>query len=345
MKKTVFLALMFIIFFTSASFARMFEGVEMPETLKAGRYTLVLNGAGVKKMMDLKLYVAGLYLQAAETNPWAIIETDEPQAIRLEMLRGTGAKPMNRALYNGIRTSTGTKFDAIESRSKQFEKYLYDKFEKGDIYDFKYIPNTGLEVFKNGKKRGTIAGYDFKQAFFGIWLNDKAPADWKVKEAMLAGDINEEAVQSLSTIQEDGLLNLSCDVPMAKVKVNNAFIGTAPIQQFPLQPGIYQLRVLKDGYIPYIASVRVDPGRQVTINTSLTLMATTSGHLYVDTNPMDSKVRILNITLPYKRGIELAPGDYCLEVSAHGHNTKKQWITLDPGEDKYISIVLGSNPP
>ena len=46
------------------------------------------------------------------------------------------------------------------------------------------VPNEGVVVYKNGAKKGTIEGYDFKRALFGIWLCDK-PADADLKSAML----------------------------------------------------------------------------------------------------------------------------------------------------------------
>ena len=39
-------------------------------------------------------------------------------------------------------------------------------------------------VYKNGAKKGSIDGHDFKKALFGIWLGKK-PADDDLKEGML----------------------------------------------------------------------------------------------------------------------------------------------------------------
>lgn len=39
-------------------------------------------------------------------------------------------------------------------------------------------------VYKNGTKKGSIDGLDFKKALFGIWLCNK-PADEDLKEGML----------------------------------------------------------------------------------------------------------------------------------------------------------------
>ncbi len=65
-----------------------------------------------------------------------------------------------------------------------------------------------------------------------------------------------------------------------------------------------------------------------------------SGALLVDTVPLESKIRILNIKPRYYRGIDLVPGKYHLEVSAPDHKIKNLWINILPGEKKHISLFL-----
>ena len=64
------------------------EGVEMPDTLEAGKYGLILNGAGVRTKLFMDLYVAGLYLKAKSSDAETILAADEPMAIRLEIVSG-----------------------------------------------------------------------------------------------------------------------------------------------------------------------------------------------------------------------------------------------------------------
>ncbi len=63
--------------------------------------------------------------------------------------------------------------------------------------------------------------------------------------------------------------------------------------------------------------------------------------LYVDTKPIQAKVRILNIIPKYYAGIALKPGKYHLELSAPHYIKKYQWITLTKEQtEKHISITL-----
>ena len=56
--------------------------------------------------------------------------------------------------------------------------------KKGDVFIIMNVPNEGVVVYKNGTKKGSIDGHDFKKALFGIWLCDK-PADKDLKDEML----------------------------------------------------------------------------------------------------------------------------------------------------------------
>jgi hypothetical protein len=65
--------------------------------------------------------------------------------------------------------------------------------------------------------------------------------------------------------------------------------------------------------------------------------------LYVDTEPKDARVRILNIRPKYYNGIMLKPGKYLVEVSANGYKTEKIWVPVAAAEGKKINIRLKSS--
>lgn len=192
MLKRILLSLIVLLMMTPSVSAREIEDVEMPETLKVGDQTVALNGTGVRKIMFMKPYVAGLYLRDAETDASRIMMADELQVIRLELLSGQSRTLFLRAFKNGMRagaSSIDASWDAVESRYEQFTGLLSDDFIEGDVFKFAYLPGEGVQIIKNDELRGTLEGLDFKQAFFGIWLNEESPADTDLKTAMLAGDM------------------------------------------------------------------------------------------------------------------------------------------------------------
>ena len=58
------------------------------------------------------------------------------------------------------------------------------------------------------------------------------------------------------------------------------------------------------------------------------------GRLYINTEPKNARVRILNISPKYVHGMNLDSGSYHVEVSAPGYGKKTEWITLKEGEEK-----------
>ncbi len=201
MLKKACIALMILLMAASAASARVVNGVDLPETLQFGDDVLILNGAGTRVvLMIIKPYVGGLYLKAPETDAQKIMMADETMAIRLNIISSTSRSTMMSALNKGIRSaldSIGGDFEMIRSRFDTFKEFFpEDEFEEGHYVDFAYVPTEGLKIYKNGSFTGVIEGIDFKQAFFGIWLNESSPADSDLKTAMVAGDVSPEALKA-----------------------------------------------------------------------------------------------------------------------------------------------------
>ena len=56
---------------------------------------------------------------------------------------------------------------------------------------------------------------------------------------------------------------------------------------------------------------------------------TTPGLFTVETVPADARVRVLGLDQPYEPGMELAPGEYWVEVSAEGYKTRRERLKHD----------------
>ncbi len=180
--KNILKILTILALFITFSSATKISGVNMPNTLQNG---LILNGAGIRSKFFFDLYVGGLYLKNRSSNALHIINSNEPMAIKLHITSSliTSQKMMD-ATMEGFENSTK---DNIKPLKKQIDKFI-DVFKKeikdGDIYDFVYIPQVGVKIFKNSKLITTIKGLEFKKALFGIWFCDK-PAQESLKKEML----------------------------------------------------------------------------------------------------------------------------------------------------------------
>jgi len=188
MLKKLVVAVLAVLMAASLCPARTIENVDLPETMKIGDKTVALNGGGVRKSMYLKTYVGGLYVREAKTRADAVINADEPMAIRLHMIEDVGQQTMKTAIYNGFRGATGNNIEPIKSEIDTFMECFSEPIKNGDVFEFVYQPGKGTKIYKQGELRSTLKGLEFKKAMFGIWFSDQ-PADKKLKKGMLAGDI------------------------------------------------------------------------------------------------------------------------------------------------------------
>ena len=62
--------------------------------------------------------------------------------------------------------------------------------------------------------------------------------------------------------------------------------------------------------------------------------------LFVQVEPSDARVRILNIKPRFQQGMALDPGNYHVEVSSAGYVMKRVWTTLEAGRDKTLDFKL-----
>jgi formylglycine-generating enzyme required for sulfatase activity len=132
-----------------------------------------------------------------------------------------------------------------------------------------------------------------------------------------------------------GRLWLDTQPQKAGVKFLNLEVEFA--QGMEIEPGRYELEVSADGYETKTEGVEVDAGEDKRISIVLTRI---KSHLWVETEPKDAEVKILNLEAEFYPGMELEPGDYQLEVSKNGYEKKVEEIELGIGEDKHSSLKL-----
>ena len=113
--------------------AATLAGVTLPDSVKVGDKTLVLNGLGLRSKMMFKVYVAGLYVEQKSSDGNAIVNADAPKRITLHFVRNVSNDQIKEAIVDAfdamrsdrpyrkcmplslsleeIRTNLGTQFD------------------------------------------------------------------------------------------------------------------------------------------------------------------------------------------------------------------------------------------
>jgi len=134
-------------------------------------------------------------------------------------------------------------------------------------------------------------------------------------------------------------LKVECNVSGAKVLVDGKDVGRTDLSDVKVSPGDHRILVEKEGYETYQRPINIEAGRSMSLFVDMTPVLA-NARLFVDTDPADAKIRILNVRARFRQGIELDPGEYYLEISADGYETEKRRIVTEAGEDRNLNIRL-----
>lgn len=168
--------------------AREVAGVRFEDQATLANQALVLNGAGVRVKMIIKVYAVGLYLPRKDSAPAAILNQPGPKSVRIVMLRNVTAEALTEALIQGIVDNvSASERRVLQSRLEELEAAMMGAGEaaKGALIQLDYLPGVGTRVTMGGKPLGKdIAGEDFYRALLKIWLGEK-PSDRSLKGDLL----------------------------------------------------------------------------------------------------------------------------------------------------------------
>lgn len=163
-------------------------GVNVAESARVGSQELVLNGAGVRRKVVFKVYVAALYLPAKNGSAAAIIESPGPRRISLQLLREVSAETLVTALREGIADNHApADLMALAPQIEQLAALMraIGTTRTGDTVSLEFS-SAGVAVGFNGQSRGQVAGDAFAKALLRVWLGEK-PVDAALKKALLGG--------------------------------------------------------------------------------------------------------------------------------------------------------------
>ncbi|MFT6716982.1 MAG: hypothetical protein ACJA0Q_001632 [Saprospiraceae bacterium] len=147
------------------------SGVTYATTVTVKNDTLQLNGAGVREKWFLNLYTGGLYLKKRSSNVNEIIDCNCLQVFKIVFVSSlVTTKKFNDAIDEVFIKSTQGNTTHIDKRIAQFKKALGTGLKKGDELFLIYVPNVGLQVFRNNKYKDTVVGLDFKKEMMKLWI-------------------------------------------------------------------------------------------------------------------------------------------------------------------------------
>ncbi len=171
------------------SFAAQTIGdITYEDQLNKEKTTLKLNGAGLREILFVDVYAAGLYLPQKAATTEEVISMNGNKTVRLGLLRDVDAADFVDALNEGILDNTTE--DERQALSTELQALIavmnkIGDVKKGDIVDFDYSQTHETSVTVNGKLIGEkIGGEALYRTVLKIWLGEKA-IDSDLKKSLL----------------------------------------------------------------------------------------------------------------------------------------------------------------
>jgi hypothetical protein len=171
--------------FALAALAAEVGGVKLPDTVEVDSKALKLNGAGIRKKLIVKVYVAGLYVETPSKDAAALVSSNQIKSMRLHMLRDVKGASVSGAIADGFALNSKDALPQLKPRLDQLAKLIPDVSEGEEIW-LTWVPDKGTDVVVRGTKTGTIEGRDFADALFSVWLGPK-PVQDDLKQGLLGG--------------------------------------------------------------------------------------------------------------------------------------------------------------
>jgi hypothetical protein len=164
------------------------NGVKLDDTAEVHGSRLQLNGAGTRYKGPFKVYVAGLYLGKKAGTPEEVVNQLASKRLSITMVRDIDAAELGKLLTRGMEDNMGKGdmsklIPGLMRMSQIFSEQK--KMLAGDNFLIEWIPGTGSVITVKGKVQGEpFKEPEFFKALMSIWLGP-APADWKLKDALL----------------------------------------------------------------------------------------------------------------------------------------------------------------
>ena len=174
--------------FSHSVFALDFAGVNVPEQVQAGEQSLVLNGAGTKKMAGIfDVYVIALYLPEKKHSIDEILAESESKRLVLNFLYdGKSSQLLDATQKLLAENHSAEEFKNLDVGWKEFSAPFdtLKDIKKDDRMAFDFTPKTGMRMSMNGKEFGHVAEPGFMRAFLKVWLGAR-PAQVDLRDTLL----------------------------------------------------------------------------------------------------------------------------------------------------------------
>ena len=164
------------------------SGVRYDDSAEVRGARLHLNGAGTRYKAVFKVYTAGLYLPHKASTPEEVLAMPGAKRLSITMLRDIDSSELGKLFSRGMednmdKAAFSKLIPGVLRMSQIFSEHK--RLNAGESFTLEWVPGTGALVSVKGVQQGApFKEPEFFAALLRIWLGP-APADWKLKEALL----------------------------------------------------------------------------------------------------------------------------------------------------------------
>jgi hypothetical protein len=111
------------------------------------------------------------------------LAADRIKRIDLVVRRDLSGADVASAIAEAMNEASPTRKDSLAARISSFQK-LFPNVATGERISLTYIPGKGTAVAIQGSEKGSIAGDDFAEALFSVWIGTR-PIQEDVKNDLI----------------------------------------------------------------------------------------------------------------------------------------------------------------
>lgn len=164
-------------------------GVRLAQSHVLDNEILVLNGAGVRSLLMVKIYVAALYVHKSASNAEDIIHSKQSRRVELIMKRSVDANMILDSFHSALKQNLSREiYQHFQPRFNELDSTIQNikNTKEGDRLALDFSNHGDSRITFNGEQLATIHGEDFAQSLLKIWLGSK-PVQDNLKKALLGG--------------------------------------------------------------------------------------------------------------------------------------------------------------
>lgn len=164
--------------------AAQLAGVALPDTITVGTTRLVLNGIGLRtySLLNIKIYVAGLYLEQPSHDAPAILSAGGFKLLQMYFIHDVDSDAVRHTWQTGLLNNCTPPCTLAPAALSRFLAGLRS-MHAGDTVTFVFGPEEA-DAYYNGSPDGRIRDPQFSKLILAVFIGQH-PASPQLKDELL----------------------------------------------------------------------------------------------------------------------------------------------------------------